>query len=350
MLSFLYPLARAYLFRIDAETAHYLTLRFLNAAVHAGFACCFAEHVRDSPRTVMGLIFPNCVGLAAGLDKNGDYINGLAALGFGFIEIGTVTPRPQPGNPRARLFRLPQVDALINRMGFNNRGVDALITNLKDTCYRGILGLNIGKNADTPIDHAVYDYLYCLERVYPFASYIAVNISSPNTKNLRQLQAPDELSALLGLLKGKQHRLADFYGRWVPLALKIAPDLDDEQIKLLADTLIKHRIDGVIATNTTISRTGVQSLPYSGEDGGLSGRPLFNPSNRVIQKLHAQLGGAIPIIGAGGILSGEDANTKLAVGAALVQIYTGLIYRGPKLVSECIRATADYYDSRIVKF
>ncbi|CAG7601844.1 quinone-dependent dihydroorotate dehydrogenase [Candidatus Vallotia tarda] len=344
VLSFLYPLVRAYLFRMDAETAHNLTLRFLDAAVHTDLTCCFVPHIPNTPRTVMGLIFPNLVGLAAGLDKNGDYIHGLAALGFGFIEIGTVTPRPQPGNPRTRLFRLPQADALINRMGFNNHGVDALITNLRSICYRGVLGLNIGKNADTPIEYAVNDYLYCLERVYPFASYVAINISSPNTKNLRQLQAPDELPALLKALKEKQHRLADLHGKQVPLALKIAPDLNEEQIKLLADILLKHRVDGVIATNTTLLRTAVQSLPYSQEDGGLSGRPLFNPSNWVIQKLHMQLGDAIPIIGVGGILSGQDAHAKLMAGASLVQIYTGLIYRGPRLVSECVRATAGCCD------
>ncbi len=333
---------------MDAETVHYLTLHLLDTAAHAGLLRYLVPNIPDTPRTVMGLTFPNIVGLAAGLDKNGEYIRGLAALGFGFIEIGTVTPRPQPGNPGSRLFRLPQANALINRMGFNNNGVDSLISNLRGVYYRGVLGLNIGKNADTAIERAVDDYLYCLERVYPFASYIAINISSPNTKNLRKLQAPVELSALLGVLKEKQQRLADFHGKQVPLVLKIAPDLDDEQIKLLADTLLQHHIDGVIATNTTLSRAKIQGLPHSNEAGGLSGRPLLNSSNQVIQKLYLQLGGAIPIIGVGGILSGEDANTKLTAGASLVQIYTGLIYRGPSLIDECVRATASYYDSCVV--
>ncbi|MCG1054818.1 quinone-dependent dihydroorotate dehydrogenase [Mycetohabitans sp. B5] len=348
MLSSLYPLARARLFRMDAEDAHHLTLRLLGAAARAGIARCLAPHAPDAPRTVMGLTFHNPVGLAAGLDKDGACIDGLAALGFGFIEVGTVTPRPQPGNPRPRLFRLPQADALINRMGFNNHGVDAFVANVRAARYRGVLGLNIGKNADTPIERAVDDYLYCLERVYPFASYVAVNISSPNTKNLRQLQAADELDALLGALKDKQQRLADLHGKQVPLALKIAPDLDDEQIKSIADTLLRHRIDGVIATNTTLSRTAVQGLRHGDEAGGLSGRPVFDSSNRVIQQLHTQLGDAVPIIGVGGIFSGEDANAKLAAGASLVQLYTGLIYRGPTLVAECVRATAGHRNSRVI--
>ena len=340
MLSSLYPFARAHLFRMDAEDAHHLTLRLLGAAGRAGLAGLLAPRVPDAPRTVMGLTFRNPVGLAAGLDKDGACIDGLAGLGFGFIEVGTVTPRPQPGNPSPRLFRLPQAGALINRLGFNNRGVDEFVKNVQAARYRGVLGLNIGKNADTPIERAVDDYLYCLERVYPFASYVTINISSPNTKNLRQLQGAGELDALLAALKDKQQRLADLQGKLVPLALKIAPDLDDEQIRSIADTLIRHRIEGVIATNTTLSRTAVQGLPHADEAGGLSGKPVFDASNRVIRQLRAELGDAVPIIGVGGIFSGEDARAKLAAGASLVQLYTGLIYRGPALVGECVRALA----------
>jgi dihydroorotate dehydrogenase len=326
---------------MDAEDAHHLTLRLLGAAGRAGLAGVLAPRVPDAPRTVMGLTFRNPVGLAAGLDKDGACIDGLAGLGFGFIEVGTVTPRAQPGNPSPRLFRLPQAGALINRLGFNNRGVDEFVKNVQAARYRGVLGLNIGKNADTPIERAADDYLYCLERVYPFASYVTINISSPNTKNLRQLQGTGELDALLGALKDKQQRLADLHGKLVPLTLKIAPDLDDEQIGAIADTLIRHSIDGVIATNTTLSRIAVQGLPHSDEAGGLSGKPVFDASNRVIRRLHAELGDAVPIIGVGGIFSGEDARAKLAAGASLVQLYTGLIYRGPALIAECARALAD---------
>ncbi|PXW27258.1 quinone-dependent dihydroorotate dehydrogenase [Paraburkholderia caballeronis] len=340
MFSSLYPFVRAQLFRMDAEDAHHLTLRAIGAAGRAGVAGLVAPHVPDAPRTVMGLTFRNPVGLAAGLDKDGACIDGLAALGFGFIEVGTVTPRPQPGNPRPRIFRLPQADALINRMGFNNQGVDQFVKNVQAARYRGTLGLNIGKNADTPIERAAEDYLYCLERVYPFASYVTVNISSPNTKNLRQLQGADELDALLAALKDKQQRLSDLHGRLVPLALKIAPDLDDEQVKAIADTVLRHRFEGVIATNTTLSRAAVQGLPHADETGGLSGRPVFDASNEVIRKLRAELGADVPIIGVGGILSGDDARAKIAAGASLVQLYTGFIYRGPALVGECVRALA----------
>jgi dihydroorotate dehydrogenase len=299
-----------------------------------------AKRLPDSPRKVMGLTFPNPVGLAAGLDKDGACIDGLGALGFGFIEVGTVTPRAQPGNPRPRIFRLPDADALINRMGFNNRGVDQFVANVQAARYQGVLGLNIGKNADTPIERAADDYLYCLERVYPFASYVTINISSPNTKNLRQLQGADELDSLLGALKDKQQRLSDLHGKLVPLALKIAPDLDDEQIKAIAGTLLRRRIDGVIATNTTLSRTAVTGMPHGDEAGGLSGKPVFEASNNVIRKLRAEVGTEVPIIGVGGIFSGEDARAKLAAGASLVQLYTGLIYRGPALVTECVEALA----------
>ena len=340
MFSSLYPLARAQLFRMDAEDAHHLTLRMLGAAGRTGLAGMLAERAADSPRTVMGLSFRNPVGLAAGLDKDGACIDGLASLGFGFIEVGTVTPRAQPGNPRPRMFRLPGAQALINRLGFNNRGVDQFVENVQAARYRGVLGLNIGKNADTPIERAAEDYLYCLERVYPFASYVTINISSPNTKNLRQLQGAGELDALLGALKDKQQRLSDMHGKLVPLALKIAPDLDDEQVKEIAATLLRHKIDGVIATNTTLSRTAVTGMKHGDEAGGLSGKPVFEASNAVIRKLRAELGSEVPIIGVGGIMSGDDAREKLAAGASLVQIYTGLIYRGPALVTECVEALA----------
>jgi dihydroorotate dehydrogenase len=338
VFSSLYPLARSQLFRMDAEDAHHLTLRMLGAAGRAGLAGVLAERATDSPRTVMGLTFRNPVGLAAGLDKDGACIDGLASLGFGFIEVGTVTPRAQPGNPKPRMFRLPDAHALINRLGFNNGGVDQFVSNVQAARYKGILGLNIGKNADTPMERAAEDYLYCLERVYPFASYVTINISSPNTKNLRQLQGAGELDALLGALKDKQQRLSDMHGKLVPLALKIAPDLDDEQIKSIADTVLRHGFDGVIATNTTLSRTAVAGMKHGDEAGGLSGKPVFEASNAVIRKLRAELGAQVPIIGVGGILSGADAAEKLAAGASLVQVYTGLIYRGPALVTECVNA------------
>lgn len=295
----------------------------------------------------MGLTFPNPVGLAAGLDKDGAYIDGLAALGFGFIEIGTVTPRAQPGNPKPRMFRLPEAQALINRMGFNNGGVDAFVRNVQASRFyqeeRGILGLNIGKNADTPIERATDDYLYCLNKVYPYAAYVTVNISSPNTKNLRQLQQASEIDALLSALKMAQSRLADKHGRYVPLVLKIAPDLDDEQIDTIASALLRNRIDGVIATNTTITRDAVQGLTHANETGGLSGAPVRDLSTRVIRSLHQVLQGEIPIIGVGGILSGADASEKMAAGASLIQLYTGLIYRGPELVIECASACASIH-------
>jgi dihydroorotate dehydrogenase len=340
VFSSFYPLARSQLFRMDAEDAHHLTLRMLAGAGRTGLAGLLGQRVPDSPRTVMGLNFRNPVGLAAGLDKDGACIDGLASLGFGFIEVGTVTPRAQAGNPRPRMFRLPDANALINRLGFNNGGVDQFVANVQAARFRGILGLNIGKNADTPMERAADDYLYCLERVYPFASYVTINISSPNTKNLRQLQGADELDALLGALKAKQQRLSDMHGKLVPLALKIAPDLDDEQIKAIAGTLLRHQIDGVIATNTTLSRTAVAGMKHGDEAGGLSGKPVFEASNAMIRKLRAEVGDAVPIIGVGGIFSGADARAKLAAGASLVQVYTGLIYRGPALVRECVEVLA----------
>ena len=330
----LYCLARPILFALDPETAHDLTLE---ALARAGDLLRFAApRITCTPRTVMGLTFPNPLGLAAGLDKNGEAIDGFAALGFGFLEIGTVTPRPQPGNPRPRLFRLPEAQALINRMGFNNQGVDALVENVKRARYQGVLGINIGKNFDTPMARAVEDYLICLRKVYPYASYITVNISSPNTRNLRDLQGGEELNALLAALKAEQARLADTHGRYVPVVLKIAPDLDAEQIAIIADRLAAHRIDGVIATNTTTSREGVSGLRHSEEAGGLSGAPLRDKATAVIRSLHARLGNALPIIGVGGILSGSDAQEKIEAGAQLVQIYTGLVYRGPALIREIL--------------
>jgi dihydroorotate dehydrogenase len=334
----MFQLLRPALFALDPETAHHATLDALRTAHCLGTLPFVVKRPADDPRTVMGLNFPNPIGLAAGLDKNGGYIDPLAALGFGFIEIGTVTPRPQPGNPKPRLFRLPQAQGVINRMGFNNDGVDALIGNVKRAKFKGILGINIGKNADTPIEKAADDYLICLRKVYAYASYVAINISSPNTKNLRQLQGGDELDALLGQLKAEQEKLAQQHGKYVPLAVKIAPDLDSEQIKQIASLLIKHRIDGVIATNTTLSREGVENLPHGNETGGLSGAPVREKSTAVIRQLAAELQGALPIIGVGGILKGSDALEKMQAGAALVQMYSGMIYRGWDLVAESAAA------------
>jgi len=335
----LYCLARPLLFSLDPETAHDLTLHALARAKSSGLLqFAISTLPACAPRTVMGLSFPNPVGLAAGLDKNGECIAGLAALGFGFLEIGTVTPRPQPGNPKPRMFRLPEANALINRLGFNNHGVDQLIENVRRAEYRGILGINIGKNFDTPIERAAEDYLTCLRKVYPYASYVTLNISSPNTQNLRDLQSADALDALLAQLKSEQAQLADQHGKYVPLALKIAPDLDDAQIQIISDRLMRHKIDAVIATNTTLAREGVAHLPHGNEAGGLSGAPVKEKSTAVIRALSQKLAGALPIIGVGGILNGGDAREKTEAGAQLVQIYTGLIYRGPDLVPEAVQA------------
>lgn len=337
----LYALARPFLFAIDPEAAHNLTLPALRRAAAMGLTSSIVKPAHD-PRTVMGITFPNPVGLAAGLDKDGAYIDGLATLGFGSIEVGTVTPRAQPGNPMPRMFRLPKANAIINRMGFNNGGADAFVANVRASKFyqnkEGVLGLNIGKNADTPIERAVDDYLICLEKVYPYASYVTVNISSPNTKNLRQLQGASELDALLSQLKEAQQRLSDQHKRYVPIALKIAPDMELEQIQTIAQALLQHKMDGVIATNTTVSREAVKNLKHAEETGGLSGAPVFEASNKVIRALRSELGDALPIIGVGGILSGSDAQAKVAAGASLVQLYTGLIYRGPALIKECAAA------------
>ncbi|MDO9216897.1 MAG: quinone-dependent dihydroorotate dehydrogenase [Lacisediminimonas sp.] len=334
----LYALIRPLLFALDPEDAHNLTLPALQRAAKLGITRLLPKPAAD-PRQVMGLTFPNPVGLAAGLDKDGAYIDGLATLGFGFIEVGTVTPRPQPGNPRPRMFRLPAASALINRMGFNNGGVDAFVANVQTSRFfqekQGVLGLNIGKNADTPMERAVDDYLACLDKVYPFASYVTVNISSPNTKNLRELQAASALDALLAQLRDAQLRLADRHRRYVPIALKIAPDIDAEQIRSIAQAVLRHKMDAVIATNTTLGRDAVVGMAHCDEAGGLSGKPVFAMSNAVIRALRSEMGDAVPIIGVGGIFSGDDARSKMAAGASLVQLYTGLIYRGPALVREC---------------
>lgn len=334
----MFSLIRPALFALDPEKAHHLTLEALNTAHCLGTLPLVVNRPSDDPRTVMGLTFPNPVGLAAGLDKNGAYIDALAALGFGFIEIGTVTPRAQSGNPKPRLFRIPQAQGIINRMGFNNEGVDALIKNVQRAKFKGILGINIGKNADTPIEKAAEDYLIGLRKVYPYASYITINISSPNTKNLRQLQGGDELDALLGQLKTEQEKLAKQHLKYVPLAVKIAPDLDSEQIKNIAALLVKYRIDGVIATNTTLSRVGIEGFPHAGETGGLSGLPVREKSTAVIRQLASELNGVVPIIGVGGILCGEHAREKIQAGASLVQLYSGLVYRGWDLVGQCARS------------
>lgn len=339
----LYPLLRKFFFKLDAETAHGIgmsSIDFLNAA---GFSCLVAKRVAPCPVDVMGLKFPNPVGLAAGLDKNGDHIDALASLGFGFIEIGTITPRPQDGNPKPRLFRIPEAQGIINRMGFNNAGVDTLLENVRRAEFPkkgGILGINIGKNATTPIEKAADDYLICLDKVYNDASYVTVNISSPNTKNLRELQKDEALDDLLGQLKAKQLQLAEQHGKYVPMALKIAPDLDDEQITAIADALRRHRFDGVIATNTTLSREGVEGLTNGAETGGLSGKPVFAKSTAVQKKLSIALAGELPIIGVGGISCGDDAAEKIRAGASLVQFYSGFIYRGPDLVSEVAETLA----------
>ena len=332
-----YALIRPLVFALDAERAHDLTLGLLAIGGSLGFAP--STPAGGAPVEVMGLEFPNRVGLAAGLDKNGTAVDGLSRLGFGFLEVGTVTPRPQPGNPKPRLFRLVEQQAIINRMGFNNAGIDALLAKLRHVRYRGILGINIGKNFDTPIEQAVEDYLICLDKTYAVASYITVNVSSPNTRNLRQLQGASELDALLGALKTRQAALADQHGKYVPLALKIAPDLDQRQIANIADALRRHRLDAVIATNTTIGRAGVEESPLAAEAGGLSGSPLFEKSTAVVRSLAKALAGELPIIAAGGITSGARARAKLEAGAALVQVYSGLVFRGPQLVRECIDAT-----------
>ena len=334
----LYPLLRPLLFSLDAETAHEVTLKLLKATQLSGLSKLVYPTLKNKPVTVMGLDFKNPVGLAAGLDKNGDYIAALDALGFGFLEIGTATPRPQHGNPKPRLFRLPEHEAIINRMGFNNLGIDHLLTQTQESGYSGILGINIGKNFDTPIENATADYLIGLRKAYSSASYITINISSPNTKNLRQLQQGDELKVLIATLKNEQLILQEEQGFYVPLAVKIAPDLSDEEISHIAKLLLEFEIDGVIATNTTISRDLIAGHPFANETGGLSGAPVKNQATHVVRVLASELNSQVAIIAAGGILSATDAQEKLAAGASLVQVYSGLIYRGPQLIADIVNA------------
>jgi dihydroorotate dehydrogenase len=337
-----YALTRPFLFGLDAERAHELTLDAIAALQGTPLQRLWWQRREDDAVQLAGLKFPNRIGLAAGLDKNGRCIDGFGAMGFGFVEVGTVTPKAQPGNPKPRLFRLPRANALINRLGFNNEGLQAFVEHVTRSrsfrAHGGVLGLNIGKNASTPIERAADDYLLGLDAVFPHADYVTVNISSPNTKDLRTLQGDAPLDALLSALVSRRAALARAQGRQVPLFLKVAPDLDDAQLRLIATAVKRHGIDGVIATNTTVARDAVQGLPHAGEAGGLSGAPLLEPSNRAIRVLRGDLGPAVPIIGVGGVLSGADACAKLEAGADLVQIYTGLIYKGPALVNQCARA------------
>ena len=340
-----YTLTRPFLFSLDPETAHDLTLDMLASTQNTLLSCTYAAARVDDPITLAGLLFPNRVGLAAGLDKNARCIDGLGAMGFGFVEVGTVTPLAQPGNPKPRMFRLPQIHALINRLGFNNDGLQAFIANVQRARFRRkaagntmLLGLNIGKNAATPIEHAIDDYLIGLAAVYAHADYITINISSPNTQNLRALQSDEALDALLGAIAQLREQLIAQHHKRVPVFIKIAPDLDEAQIDVIAATLKRHSMDGVVATNTTLSREAVQGLPHAQEAGGLSGSPVLEMSNRVIRQLRNALGRDFPIIGVGGILSAQDAVSKIEAGADVVQIYTGLIYKGPELVQQAAQA------------
>jgi dihydroorotate dehydrogenase len=335
----MYGLARPFLFGLDAERAHGLGMASLEAAYRSGLSGLLARHAKPLPTRAFGLTFRNPVGLAAGLDKNGAHIDALLALGFGFVEIGTVTPEPQAGNAKPRMFRLPRHRAVINRLGFNNDGIEVLLRNVgRARRHGGMLGINIGRNKDTPNELAASDYLFCLERVYPVADYVTINISSPNTAGLRELQEEQTLRRLIGTLREEQERLASQHGRYVPMLVKVAPDLSDEDIDAAARVLGDMRVDGVIATNTTVSRISVQEHPLARETGGLSGSPLMNKSTAVLRMLRTRLPDSIPLIGVGGILSGADAAKKMAAGATLVQCYTGLIYRGPALIGECIEA------------
>ena len=336
----MYDLLRSLMFRLPAETSHDLALDMIGAAGRLRLADKLVRPVPSQPVQVMGLTFDNPVGLAAGLDKNAVAVDGLAAMGFGSIEVGTVTPRPQPGNPKPRLFRLTEQLAIINRFGFNNQGVDAMLERLDGTRYQGVLGINIGKNAVTPVENAVDDYLYCLRKVYDRASYVTVNLSSPNTPGLRTLQYGEALKVLLGQIKQCQQQLAAERGRYVPIAIKIAPDMTAEEVTLVGATLSEEGMDAVIATNTTLDRSAVAGSPYANEAGGLSGAPLTDMSTEVIRLLADELKGRMPIIGVGGIFSGADAADKIAAGASLVQLYSGFIYRGPELVRECADAIA----------
>jgi len=346
-----YALARPLLFGLDAEAAHELTLDALARTQRTPLALAYCARLVEDPVQLAGLRFPNRIGLAAGLDKNARCIDALGAMGFGFVEVGTVTPKAQPGNPRPRMFRLPKARALINRLGFNNDGLEAFLTNVQRSTFRAqgrILGLNIGKNASTPMEQAAQDYLDCLDGVYAHADYVAINISSPNTSNLRTLQEDAALDALLGALQQRRELLRQRHGRNVPLFVKVAPDLDDAQVDAIARTLRRHAMDGVIATNTTVERSAITGLPHAQEAGGLSGAPVTARSNQVIRLLRAALGQGFPIIGVGGVLDGTDAVGKIEAGADLVQIYTGLIYRGPGLVTEAATALRKHAGSRPV--
>lgn len=337
-LTIMYNQIRDLLFKLDAETSHEFSLDCLGAAERLRLLQLFTSDIPADPVEVMGITFPNPVGLAAGLDKNGDYFNALGAMGFGFVEIGTITPKPQPGNPKPRLFRIPEAQAIINRMGFNNKGVDHLVAQVKRRRFKGVLGINIGKNAVTPVENAADDYVIGMQKVYAHADYITVNVSSPNTQGLRDLQFGDSLNRLLETLKIEQDKLQKIHGRYVPVAVKIAPDMDDEAIAQVAQTLLSQNIDGVIATNTTIGREGVEQYETGKETGGLSGLPVRDKSTRVISALYAELGEKLPIIGVGGISNGESAAEKIKAGAKLVQVYSGFIYRGPALISEAASA------------
>ena len=332
----LYRIARSAIFQLDAEKAHDLAIQNFSRFTGTPLDFFYRQHVPERPVEVMGITFKNPVGLAAGLDKNGECIDAFGAMGFGFIEVGTVTPRSQLGNDKPRLFRLIPAEGIINRFGFNNLGVDKLVENVKKSTYDGVIGINIGKNKDTPIEKGAEDYLICMEKVYQYAGYIAVNISSPNTPGLRSLQYGEALDDLLSQLKQKQIELAELHGKYVPLALKIAPDLDDDEIVQVCESLIRHNIDGVIGTNTTLDRTLVEGMDHCDEMGGLSGRPLQNKSTDVIRKMAIALNGALPIIGVGGIDSAMSAREKIQAGAQLVQVYTGFIYHGPRLVKDIV--------------
>jgi dihydroorotate dehydrogenase len=328
----LYRLARPFLFSLDAENAHQLALK------SAALAALVAPPVPASPVRALGLEFPNPVGLAAGLDKNAEHVDALGALGFGFLEVGTVTPRAQPGNARPRLFRIEEKNAIINRFGFNNVGVEAFVDNVRRARWNGLLGINIGKNADTPDERAIDDYVTCLEKVYLHAAYVTINISSPNTRGLRTLQEAHRLEALLARLTTRREKLAQQHGRRVPLVVKVAPDLGTDEIQSIADAVRRYRVEGVIATNTSVSREGVEGLPHAKEAGGLSGAPIRDRATRVLREFASRLKGEAALIGAGGILSGADAREKFAAGASLVQLYTGLVYRGWNLIAECASA------------
>jgi len=331
-----YPVIRKVLFQFSPETIHELTIQGLKNTGSTPLNFFYKQCVTKKPVNVMGIDFPNPLGIAAGLDKNGECIDAFAAMGFGFVEVGTVTPRPQPGNDKPRIFRLPEADAIINRMGFNNKGVDYLVSQVRSSKFKGVLGINIGKNKDTTEENAKDDYIHCMRKVYDFATYITVNISSPNTPGLRALQYGDALNELLSALKIEQEQLAKQYGKYVPIAVKIAPDLNEEEINSIANSLIGNKIDGVIATNTTLSREDVAGLEHGNEQGGLSGAPVKDKSTTVIRILAKALDNKLPIIGVGGIASSSDANEKIAAGASLVQIYTGFIYQGPPLIKEIV--------------